>query len=365
MGCENMFESEFQQLLKLYQSSIGIRSRFLGLIKDFFPGQQMQVNLMISAYDLGIVKELDQAVEITNSFAFRFVKRLMDEYGISRKNADWAIAVWCVCYGRGLLCKPCEVKLSRSTAPAIPAEMPRKEQYGDLFSYEKDSSGAGLSVAAFRGNSATVIFQPKANGQRVISIKSGAFTESALEGAIITDGFVRIGEKAFCGSSKLRQVVLPDTLAEISGFAFAGCTGLCTLPLPGKLEQIGPYALSGTGLKSIQLPKTLMLLGEGAFSQCSALEQIVIPESIQSISGSLFHGCTSLKKIRLHEKLLEIGDYSFSECTSLLGISIPDSVQRIGEHAFDGTNENFVITCSMGSCAESFARSRKIKYQLV
>lgn len=37
-----MFENEFEKLLIKYQDAICIRSRFSGLIKDYFPGQRMQ-----------------------------------------------------------------------------------------------------------------------------------------------------------------------------------------------------------------------------------------------------------------------------------------------------------------------------------
>ena len=95
-----MIEKEFEQLLTKYQDSIDNRSRFFGLVKDYFPGKQRQINLLLSAYDLGIAKEIESTNSINNAFAYRFVKRLVDEYGISRANADWVISTWCVCYGK-------------------------------------------------------------------------------------------------------------------------------------------------------------------------------------------------------------------------------------------------------------------------
>ena len=48
----------------------------------------MQINLLSTAYDLGITKEIAKTQHITNSFAFRFVKRLIHEYGVGALNAD-------------------------------------------------------------------------------------------------------------------------------------------------------------------------------------------------------------------------------------------------------------------------------------
>ena len=72
-----------------------------------------------------------------------------------------------------------------------------------------------------------------------------------------------------------------------------------------------------------------------------------------------------MKKIKLHEQLSGIGDYAFADCANLETIYIPDSVTAIGENAFEGVNEKFILMCSFGSYAESYARKKKLKYQFV
>ena len=131
-----MFENDFEKLLIEYRDAINTRSRFTGLVKDYFPGQQKQVNIILAAYDLGISKDLETAVNINNAFAYRFVKRMVEEYGISRVNADWAISLWCVCYGKNVLKKNCEIKLNSGKAGAAPSIQEEKtglKQYGELF----------------------------------------------------------------------------------------------------------------------------------------------------------------------------------------------------------------------------------------
>lgn len=364
-----MFESEFERLLNSYRDAISIRSRFSGLVKDFFPGQQMQVNLILAAYDLGLAQEIETVKAINNAFAYRFVKRLVEEYGISRANADWVVSVWCVCYGQHILKKPCDIKISsgkKGAAPVIAEEKAGVTQYGELFQYERSSLGEGLAVTGFTGsNNKTIIFQNTCKNTPVVEIKSGAFTESSIEEAIMTEGFRRIGNKAFLGCSVLRQVILPMSLKELGDFSLAGCEALKSISLPMMLEQIGAYALSGTGLKSIQIPKSVYWIGDGAFSECRNLDGIEIEENVNSIPAKMFQGCVNLKKIKLHEQLSGIGDYAFADCTSLATIYIPDSVTSIGDNTFDGVNEKFILMCSFGSYAESYARKKKLKYQLV
>lgn len=362
-------QDSFAHLLSKHFECINNKQAFRGLVKDYFPGQQMQINLILAAYDLGLAQELENARAINNAFAYRFVKRLVEEYGISRANADWVVSVWCVCYGQHILKKPCEIKISsgkKGAVPVIAEEKSGTTQYGELFQYERSSLGNGLAVTGFTGeNNKTIIFQNANRNIPVIEIKTGAFSESSIEEAIMTEGFCRIGEKAFLGCSNLRQVIFPMSLRELGDFSLAGCAGLKTLSLPAMLEQVGAYAFSGTGLKTIQIPRSVYWIGDGAFSDCKNLDGIEICENINTIPTRMFQGCINLKKIKLHEQLSGISDYAFAGCANLTTIYIPDSVTAIGENAFEGVNEKFILMCSFGSYAESYARKKKLKYQFV
>lgn len=363
-----MFEVEFENLLCNYRDSLSVRSRFSGLVKDFFPGQQMQVNLILAAYDLGIAQEIENINIINNAFAYRFVKRLIDEYGISRLNADWVISVWCVCYGHKVLCKPCEIKISsgKNNTPIITEDKSGISRYRELFQYEKSSIGDGLAVTGFTGdNNKMIIFQNRSMNTPVVEIKDGAFSENSVEEVIITEGFRRIGRKAFCGCTSLRQIILPVSLKALDDYVLCGCKEMKNISLPAMLEQIGSYALASTGLKTVQIPQTVYWIGEGAFSDCKALDRIEINENISRLSLKVFKGCKSLKKVKLQEQLSAIEDYAFADCISLESIYIPNSVTSIGGNTFSGVNDKFVLMCSCGSYAEEYARKKKLKYQLV
>lgn len=366
-GDDLMIEKEFEQLLLKYQDSLENRSRFFGLVKDYFPGKQRQINLLLSAYDLGISKEIEATSAINNAFAYRFVKRLVDEYGISRSNADWVISTWCVCYGKNVLHKPCDIKLRTSTdsKPAIQEEKTGGSQYGDLFRYEAASDGRGLAVVGFSGNNnKMIIFQNTYRNQLVTEVKANAFSESSVEEVIFSEGFRSVGEKAFYGCD-VKQVILPATLREIRDYAFAGNASLRSIALPPMLEQLGAYALSGTGLRTIQIPKSVYWIGNGLLSQCTSLEAIEIKENIDAIPDEMFSGCTSLEKVKLHNRLTKIGDRAFAHCSKLTTIYVPDTVTAIGVDAFADVNEKFILQCEFGSVAEAYARANKLKYQLI
>ena len=355
-------------MLRQHQASLDDRKKFTALVKDLFPDQAKNVNLLLMAYNMGIAQDIQTASHINHTLAFRYVKRLMDDFGMSRVNADWIVSVWCSCYGGKVLGKACDISIQKQgSGPAIQGETSSFGKcYGELFTYEKSCRGNGLAVTGFRGDkNKTVIFQNKSGNMPVVEIADGSFCNSPTEEAILTEGIAYIGRNAFSGCHKLHQVVLPISIKEIEASAFENCSSLKSISLPMALKTIGDGALKGTGLRTLEIPKTVFWLGDGLLEDCQSMEQIKIPENIDRVPDRMFEGCTNLKKVELHEKLGAIGERFFFGCGSLDFIVIPDSVKQIGQDAFTNTDKQFIIQCSFGSYAEEYARKNKFKYQLV
>ncbi len=355
-------------MLTRHQASLDDRKKFTALVKDLFPDQAKNVNLLLMAYNMGIAQDIQTASHINNTFAFRYVKQLMDDFGMSRVNADWIVSVWCSCYGGKVLGKACDISIQKEgSGPAIQGEqLSSGRSYGDLFTYEKSRRGKGLAVTGFRGDkNKTIIFQNRSGNTPVVEIADDSFSNSPTEEAILTEGISYIGRKAFSGCNKLHQVVLPISIEEIGDFSFENCNSLKSVSLPTALKTIGDGAFKGTGLRTIAIPKSVFWVGEGLLAECDSLDHLTISENIERIPAKMFENCKNLKKVELQENLVEIGERAFFGCSSLDFLIIPDSVKQIGLNAFANMDKQFILQCSFGSYAEEYARKNKIKYQLV
>ena len=69
---------------------------------------------------------------------------------------------------------------------------------------------------------------------------------------------------------------------------------------------------------------------------CSSLQNIELPESIQYIGGYSFRDCY-ISSIQIPEKVTYIGEGAFEGCEQLKDIYIPDTTEEIGEYAFRDT----------------------------
>ena len=87
-------------------------------------------------------------------------------------------------------------------------------------------------------------------------------------------------------------------------------------------------------------------IGSSAFSSCSSLTSITIPDSVTKIGEWAFAHCSNLATVNIEEnsQLTEIGEYAFSDCLSLTSIYIPSSVTTIGKNPFQSLY-NLTIYC--------------------
>ena len=77
-------------------------------------------------------------------------------------------------------------------------------------------------------------------------------------------------------------------------------------------------------------------IGESAFSGCSSMTSVTIPDSVTSIGDSAFSGCSGLTSVTIPDSVTSIGRSVFSSCNNLTNVTIPDSVEAIAPTAFDG-----------------------------
>ena len=121
-------------------------------------------------------------------------------------------------------------------------------------------------------------------------------------------------------------------------------TGFTELKLTGELSKIGMGGNWGTFINNKQITKCDLTgvtgwgrtptLPELAFMNCTALQEVTLPDDVRVIGSSAFFGCAALTTVNLSQ-VTWINLNAFYECTSLEMI-ILNNVTEIGREAFYG-----------------------------
>lgn len=89
------------------------------------------------------------------------------------------------------------------------------------------------------------------------------------------------------------------------------------------VNTINFYAFSECSkLSSITIPNSVTSIGEYAFNNCSSLETVEIPDGVTRLNGNVFFGCSNLKKVNMPATLTSVGVGIFAGCVNLSNISV-------------------------------------------
>ena len=148
------------------------------------------------------------------------------------------------------------------------------------------------------------------SGNCLIETASKTLVVGCKNSVIPTDGSVAsIGEYAFAACNSPTSVTIPNSVTSIGYGAFDGCTNLTSITVE---KGNNNYHVSGNCLIETK-SKTLI----------KGFHNSVIPTdgSVTSIESDAFSGCTSLTSISIPDSVTSIGYCAFSYCSKLQTIN--------------------------------------------
>ncbi|MBR6563737.1 MAG: leucine-rich repeat protein [Clostridia bacterium] len=175
-------------------------------------------------------------------------------------------------------------------------------------------------------------------------LANNAFAEwASIEEVVLEEGLREIGSCAFEDCISLTSISIPSSITDIKTNAFYGCESL-EYNTDGAARYLGnssnPYvilvAITSTDITSFEFKAQSKCMAANAFSECTELKSIVIPDGFTRIPSGAFSYCYKLSSVTLPDSIVEIADYAFYFCEALTDFNIPPYVNSIGIEAFTG-----------------------------
>jgi len=145
-------------------------------------------------------------------------------------------------------------------------------------------------------------------------LRAQDFTYTNSNGTITITGYIGPG-----GNVTIPASIGGLAVTAIGGAAFTENTNVTAITIPDSVTNIEDNPFGAFA---------------GAFTDCSALTNVVLGNSIVYMGSATFDGCTKLARVNIPESLTNISPLAFALCQSLTNVTLPASVTEIGRFAF-------------------------------
>ena len=152
------------------------------------------------------------------------------------------------------------------------------------------------------------------NSQLTTVDRYAFFSSSSLQSIALPDGVTTIGEAAFNGCNNITSISIPDSITTIENRALDFDSSAFTVYNNAKYlgNSTNPYLVLvraiDTSITTCNIHTDTKLIYAFAFTDCTLLTSVTIPDSVTIIGNSVFYKCDALESLIIGSGVTSIGD---------------------------------------------------------
>ncbi len=220
---------------------------------------------------------------------------------------------------------------------------------------DMDEAAAVTSIGTVFKNKNITTFNELQYFTGLKSISEGAFANSKIKEITLPENVESLEKEAFLSCTSLVALHIPAKIASIGQNALYDCTAMTSITVdennstyysvegvlftkdkkqllqfpcaktsvyevPVGTRIIGRDAFYNSKVKSVSLPSTLRELAYDAFGYSKNLEELDMPEGLNTIGDFIFDGCSALKVIRIPSTVISIGESMCRSCEAITDV---------------------------------------------
>ena len=269
------------------------------------------------------------------------ITQIENEYGISGQYSQDAIVVWAGTFDvnaekikpSATITKNSIIKEKQASTPGVNVNSVYSPYRGVQPTYSTTGSSSDYDIVS------------KIDGFYISRFKGFEEDEMIIPNEIDGKKIVGIASKAFQGCVSVKKICLSEGIHVLEKCAFSDCSSLAEIILPNTLTTIGSPTkectdgvFANTRIKKIIIPDSVTYMGPYTFWYCYDLKSVELSNNLEEIEVALFSSCSELANVKLPQRLKRIKTAAFDECRKLKSIQIPNGTKVIKENAFKGAN---------------------------
>ena len=104
------------------------------------------------------------------------------------------------------------------------------------------------------------------------------------------------------------------------------------------------YSDENTEITELVIPESVTSISDYAFEKCGGLTSVTIPNSVTSIGDEAFYGCSDLTSVNIGNSVIIIGKHAFIDCPRLTSVKVmrKDPPFINGNYAFTSSSSTII-----------------------
>ena len=149
---------------------------------------------------------------------------------------------------------------------------------------------------------------------------------------------------------------------SIGNRAFSACTSLTSVTIPDGVTRIGDYAFLGCAIRELVIPDSVTRIGSYVFSECSQMKTCTLGSGVTNVSNYAFYQCWALTSMTIPDSVTGISQYAFRACDGMTDFTIGSGVTYIGDNVFFDCYHLTSVTINSNSIvSKNYSYSASIK----